>query len=318
MTKEKELLERVRQGDPIACNMLDEYYLTRAYIEPFEPSLENSVTLKKLNERIHRLNHDEDILWEMGHHWSSIPELMNEAIDECKQIIAKQRSDDFRNAFRYFEISANLGDPEGMWNVGWRLWQSEGAIEDKELAKLWWQRSASRGHQAARIRLMELGEEVPNTQVSIDSPDVKYKSVFISFGSPDSRIALRIYEELIAHGIDSFLFTKNARPGDKLHRMMRIGINTYSHVLLLCSCNSLNRSGVLNEIEETLARESREGGSSVLIPITLDDYVFHGWNPKRSDIAQTVRDRVILDLRNAHSDPSVLKRGVKQLLVALS
>ena len=41
----------------------------------------------------------------------------------------------------------------------------------------------------------------------------------------------------------------NAKPGDKLHRMMHEGVNKYDHVLLICSENSLVRPGVLNEIE---------------------------------------------------------------------
>jgi hypothetical protein len=44
-------------------------------------------------------------------------------------------------------------------------------------------------------------------------------------------------------------------------------------VLLLCSRHSLNQKGVLNEIQETLAREARDGGASYLLPIMLDDYV---------------------------------------------
>jgi hypothetical protein len=80
---------------------------------------------------------------------------------------------------------------------------------------------------------------------------------------------------------------------------MREGVNKYDRVVLICSRNSLNRRGVENELEETLQREAREGGKSILIPVTIDDYVFSDWKPSNLALAQTIRDRVIADFRGA-------------------
>lgn len=55
---------------------------------------------------------------------------------------------------------------------------------------------------------------------------------------------------------------------------MREGINKHDRMILICSKHSLDRPGVLNEIEEVLAREAREGGTAYLIRIRLDDYLF--------------------------------------------
>jgi len=48
---------------------------------------------------------------------------------------------------------------------------------------------------------------------------------------------------------------------------MREGVNKFERVIVICSANSLSRRGVLNEIEETLQREARDGGASYLIRI---------------------------------------------------
>jgi hypothetical protein len=49
----------------------------------------------------------------------------------------------------------------------------------------------------------------------------------------------------------------------------------------------------LNEIERVLEREAKEGGADILIPITLDNFVYGDWAPARADIADQVRSRVI-------------------------
>ncbi len=146
---------------------------------------------------------------------------------------------------------------------------------------------------------------------------VAYYSVFISYGSPNEGEATALNNQLKARGVKTFLFKEHAPPGKKLHRLMSDGVNQYDRVLLVCSRSSLERSGVLNEIEQTLARESREGGGERLIPIALDDYVLDGWHPAREDLARAVRDRVIADFKGAFSDHEKLSWAVNRLLAAL-
>ncbi len=120
-----------------------------------------------------------------------------------------------------------------------------------------------------------------------------YKSVFISYGGPDEVEASKINVALKSNGVKTWFFPDDCLPGQKLHRMMHEGVNSHDKILLVCSENSLNRNGVLNEIEKVLEKEAATGGQEVLIPITVDDYVFDEWSPSRSDIAQQVRSRVI-------------------------
>lgn len=144
-----------------------------------------------------------------------------------------------------------------------------------------------------------------------------HQSVFISYGGPDGSFAEYLRDELKRNGISAFVFTKDAEPGAKLHRIMRDGVNQFDRVILVCSERSLNRPGVLNEIEETLQREAREGGRSILIPLSLDDYVFGDWAPERPDIALAVRDRVVADFRGITLGDSIAPPALDRLVKAL-
>src|SRR5262245_2296429 len=133
-------------------------------------------------------------------------------------------------------------------------------------------------------------------------------TVFISYGGPDEEFASRLNKILIDASIKTFFFPDNANPGEKLHRVMRDNINSFDKILFICSEASLNRPGVLNELEEALQREAREGGEQILIPINLDNYVFSGWNPPRTGLKQAILDRVIGNFINASHDDNIFFR----------
>lgn len=118
-------------------------------------------------------------------------------------------------------------------------------------------------------------------------------SLFISYGGPDEAMAERINSALKSQNVKTWFFPEDALPGQKLHRVMSDGVASHDRVLLVCSEASLARPGVLNELERVLEREASEGGSEILVPITLDDFVFSDWAPSRPDIARQVRARVI-------------------------
>lgn len=144
-----------------------------------------------------------------------------------------------------------------------------------------------------------------------------FESVFISFGGPDEEFAKKISVRLKKEGVKTFFFPVSANFGDKLHRVMRDGVNAHDKVILICSKESLNRPGVVNEIEETLARESREGGSQILIPIRLDNYVFSDWAPEYPGLALAIRDRVIADFEGTDNDESKFEEQISRLIDVL-
>ena len=143
------------------------------------------------------------------------------------------------------------------------------------------------------------------------------QSTFISYGGPDEQFARKLHEALQGSGVTTFFFAEHAVPGRKLHRTMRQGIAEHDRVILICSKASLDRKGVLNEIEETLARESRDGGAEYLIPIRIDDYLFDGWSPRDPGVAQTIKDRVVADFRGTEIDDARFSAQLMRLLGAL-
>lgn len=155
-------------------------------------------------------------------------------------------------------------------------------------------------------------------EISLAEVEVMHMlSTFISFGGPDEPFARKLHEALEKLGVKTFFFPEHAKPGEKLHRMMRTGINDYNRVILVCSEASLDRPGVLNELEETLQREARDGGAGCLIPVMIDDYVLTRWNPKQSDVAQAVRDRVVADFRGTMGDPMAFDKALQRLVAVL-
>jgi CheY-like chemotaxis protein len=169
--------------------------------------------------------------------------------------------------------------------------------------------------------LISLGQEqraVAHRDLTSKSNVDRRPSVFIICGKPDETFGSRLKAELVRREVKAFLFCEDAKPGEKLHRVMREGVNTHERVVLVCSRRSLDRPGVLNEIEEALAREARESGEAILIPIRLDDYVLDGWHPERSDLALAIRDRVVADFSGATSSDDAFRKGLDSLMSALT
>lgn len=142
-------------------------------------------------------------------------------------------------------------------------------------------------------------------------------TVFISYGKPDEKFAGKINERLKQNGVKTWFFPTDAVPGDKLHRAMSNGVVEHDRVLLICSKSSLERGGVLNEIERVLEREAREGGTSILIPITIDDFVFSDWALNRPDISQQIQSRVIGIFSNAEENEPEFNKQFDKLLISL-
>src|ERR1043165_8946924 len=143
------------------------------------------------------------------------------------------------------------------------------------------------------------------------------RSTFISYGSPDAPFARTLRDALHRNGVQTFFFETDAIPGRRLHHAMRDGVNEYDRVILICSADSLNRPGVLNEIEQALARESRDAGQTCLIPVILDDYLFC-WAPAdRPRLGQDLAERVVADFRGTAADQTKFNSALMRLLVAL-
>ena len=104
-----------------------------------------------------------------------------------------------------------------------------------------------------------------------------------------------------------------ARINDEVFRR----INEYDQILLICSRNSLDRVGVVNEVQETFDREANGGGRTYLLPIMLDDYVLTGWRMTQPVLAERVGRRVIGDFRDAETDDAQFQTQLARVVDAL-
>jgi sugar/nucleoside kinase (ribokinase family) len=139
------------------------------------------------------------------------------------------------------------------------------------------------------------------------------RSTFICYGAPDAVFARLLRDRLHRNGVDTFFLETDAVPGTKLHHLMRDEVNNHDRVIVICSQASLERAGVRNEIEETLAREARDGGESYLILVALDTFVYVWQDP----LARAIRDRVIGDFSDAPADTPKFRSSFQLLLQAL-
>src|SRR5438046_7306697 len=92
------------------------------------------------------------------------------------------------------------------------------------------------------------------------------QSTFISYGGPDEPFARKLHQALSANQVMTFFFPVHAKIGERIHREVYRRLQEHDRVLLVCSRTSLDRPGVLHEIEETFAREARDGGATYLLP----------------------------------------------------
>lgn len=101
--------------------------------------------------------------WDFLDRWESelalvdlVVRIHKEGAEQAGRVQAKRRQQVFTQAFEYFRTSARLGDPEGMWNCGWRYFLGEGVERSERNATLYWAHAAARGHAPAARQLAEM------------------------------------------------------------------------------------------------------------------------------------------------------------------
>jgi TIR domain-containing protein len=142
------------------------------------------------------------------------------------------------------------------------------------------------------------------------------QSTFISYGGPDEAFARKLYEALSEYGA-VFFFPENATVGERIDNEVFRHIQQHDRVILVCSRASLDRPGVLNEIQETLDREARDGGATYLLPVMLDDYLLTDWKANQPVLAERIGRRVIADFRRSTRSRKVFDQALHRLLDAL-
>jgi hypothetical protein len=149
------------------------------------------------------------------------------------------------------------------------------------------------------------------------------QSVFLSYGGPDHDFAERLRNELTENGVKTWFFPTDAEFGARLHRHIQAQVNSYDRMILCCSEESLQRPGVLHEIEEVLEREQDEGGAAIMIPIILCDLFELGrepplwWPEGKEHIYLAIRRRVAADFRGTMEDENKWSKQLGRLIIVL-
>jgi len=160
---------------------------------------------------------------------------------------------------------------------------------------------------------MELMLLVPSNSRNATS----WQSAFISYGAPDQDFAAKLNKALNNRGVRTFFFLLDGIPGEKAHKIMSKGVNEFDRTIVVCSQRSLERLPMLNELDLVLARESREGGSKRLLPITLDQYVYEDWRPRDRSLKMAVLDRNVCNFIDADHDDTKFDAALETLLSGL-
>jgi hypothetical protein len=154
----------------------------------------------------------------------------------------------------------------------------------------------------------EVGESVWATSGAHPAP-----YCFISHSTADRVFVDRLVSDLKNNEVHCWYFPENATWGRPVWEEIGKGISTANKVIVVCSKNSLNSGPVLRELERTLQREDSEQ-TDILLPVCIDDHVFHGWNhPRQPDVVA----KVVGDLRGWDLETTFYKAGVDRLLEAL-
>lgn len=139
------------------------------------------------------------------------------------------------------------------------------------------------------------------------------RSTFISYGGPDADFARTLYRRLAVAGVRVQFFEKDAVPGESLALYMRRAIEENERIAFICSRDSLDRDGVVNELTLALEKEAKSRGARIIIPIALDSYVYDDWKPEDPTMKEALTRRVVADFR----DSSAFDQQFLQVLAAL-
>ena len=168
---ESEPRQQAEKGDAEACNRLGAMLLKNAF-KLYLPYLSPSTDRMYLENEFQRANQAANDIFDHYRYGEDNPsilehaeaevsqwQLLLRAHDEGPEVLEERRAlraRSFKEAFAFFERAAALGDPEGMWNCGWRCYKGEGVAKDTAKAIEYWGTAAAHGHQPALAKITEL------------------------------------------------------------------------------------------------------------------------------------------------------------------
>jgi hypothetical protein len=141
--------------------------------------------------------------------------------------------------------------------------------------------------------------------------------VFHSHSWANKRFASKLYEALMKKGGQVWYDEKKLRAGDKIFEGLTKAINVYDKMILVCSKESLEESWRVDEEMNRIFKKERtylkKKNVSLLIPITIDQYIFK-WKGAKGE---SIRDKVIGDF-SEWEDDAKFEMALNQLIEALN
>ncbi len=106
----------------------------------------------------------------------------------------------------------------------------------------------------------------------------KHFSCLISYTEKNEAFALKLYEDLQAHGIRCWLAAEKLRRRDRKHGVISSAVNLHDKLIMVLSEDSINKVWAEKDHDKAIEKELRSR-KKALIPISLDDAVKYSEKP---------------------------------------
>ncbi len=109
-------------------------------------------------------------------------------------------------------------------------------------------------------------------------PNKPYYSCFISYTENNEEFALKLYEDLQAHGVRCWLATEKLKKRDRGHTIIDSAVRQHDKIIMLVSEDTVERDWAENEYNYAIEKEMKTG-KTVLVTLSLDDAVKYAEKP---------------------------------------
>jgi hypothetical protein len=106
----------------------------------------------------------------------------------------------------------------------------------------------------------------------------KYHSCFISYSDKNEEFALKLYEDLQAHGVRCWLATEKIKRRDRSHAIIDAALNLHDKLIMILSEDSIDSDWAENEYNHAIEKEMKSG-KTVLFPISLNGAIKYTEQP---------------------------------------
>lgn len=184
------------------------------------------------------------------------------------------------------------------------------------------------------------GAGVPSTLLEflpsiMASEPLQFYSCFISYNTNDEAFVTRLNQDLKTAGVRTWKWNVDSLAGRDLEANIHTGLKVYGKMILVCSVHSLTSGPVQDEIRRAIEKEHRleeakagaiieardtgrrapaDVDTDVLIPITLDGYIFE-WD---SPLAVHIKRKYIPNFSNAKRKGRGYTAELEKLITALN